>query len=257
MSLQQLTEKIEKAPELDFGSIFNDSIELFKKVWVPGFVTILLTLLLMLPFYIVMYLPLITMGVMDPEMLEYGGSAVSMGTMIFTYGMMLVFLVAVCYISLALQAAFYRICKYKDLGIEGKEDYFYFFKKQYFKRTLVLGLMTSLIAMLATMLCMLPVFYVIVPLSFMPMFLALKPELEWKDNLKASFALGNKKWLITFGLIMVSGILAQFVGMLACGIGVLFTAAFGKLPVYFIYKKVIGIEEEETSEIDEIGKLEL
>ena len=68
---------------------------------------------------------------------------------------------------------------------------------------------------------------------------------------KASFKLGNKKWLLTFGLLFVSGLLAEIVGLLMCGIGILFTVAFVYHPTYLIYKDVIGFDEEHV--IDEIG----
>ena len=45
--------------------------------------------------------------------------------------------------------------------------------------------------------------------------------------------------------------LAVFVGMLACGIGVFVTATFGIHPLYYIYKDVIGFEDNEP--INEIG----
>ena len=69
---------------------------------------------------------------------------------------------------------------------------------------------------------------------------AFNPELSVGDIVKASFKLGHKKWLLAFGLILVSLLLAQIVGMLLCGIGTLFTAAFVYHPTYLIYKEVIG-----------------
>jgi len=40
-------------------------------------------------------------------------------------------------------------------------------------------------------------------------------------------------------------------GIIGCGIGVLFTISVMYLPVFFIYKEVIGFGE--TSEIEQIG----
>ena len=65
MTFNQIQQKIENAKELDFGQIFNDCIELFKKVWVQGLLMTLLTLAFAIPFVFVIYLPLIIFGVAD------------------------------------------------------------------------------------------------------------------------------------------------------------------------------------------------
>ena len=110
------------------------------------------------------------------------------------------------------------------------------------------------ISIIAALLCYVPIFYVIVPLSYFAIVFAFNSELTVGEIVKVSFKLGNKKWLLTFGLILVSSILAQIVGFLACGIGVLFTATFVYHPIYLIYKEIIGFDE--TSEIEEIGMIE-
>ena len=56
--------------------------------------------------------------------------------------------------------------------------------------------------------------------------------------------------LLTFGLIFITGIIAML-GILACGIGVLFTLPLVYLPVYFIYRDVVGFDDFE--ELDQIG----
>ena len=89
-TIETLLEKIERAKDLDFGAIFSDSIELFKKVWVQGLVILLLSMLLMLPFYLLMYAPLIGMGIMDPEALNNGGEP-NWAIMLPFYGLMIVF----------------------------------------------------------------------------------------------------------------------------------------------------------------------
>ena len=47
------------APALDFGDIFNKSIDLFKKGWLYGFLMQLFILIISLPFIIVLYAPFI------------------------------------------------------------------------------------------------------------------------------------------------------------------------------------------------------
>jgi uncharacterized membrane protein len=107
------------------------------------------------------------------------------------------------------------------------------------------------ISLLAVLLCVFPIIYVMVPVTLINVVYAFNPDLSASNIVNASFKLGNKKWLITFGLIIVAGILAQFVGMIMCFVGVMVTAAFAYLPVYFIYKDSIGFNESNV--IDEIG----
>ena len=90
-----------------------------------------------------------------------------------------------------------------------------------------------------------------VPLSFFSVVFANNPELTETEIVKLSFNLGNKKWFITFGLMIVTGILGML-GIIACGIGVLFTISIVYLPVYFIYRDVVGFEDDD--EIQHIGR---
>ena len=81
---------------------------------------------------------------------------------------------------------------------------------------------------------------------------AFNPEQSVSDIIKSGFALGNKKWLVTFGLVIVSSILASMVGMMMCFIGVFVTASFAYIPAYYIYKESIGFDSEEEKQIENI-----
>lgn len=62
-----LIRKTETYKDIDFGDIFNKSIELFKKVWVQGLLLQLFTLAAMLPIIIVVYLPFIGAIIAEQE----------------------------------------------------------------------------------------------------------------------------------------------------------------------------------------------
>lgn len=250
MNLIQLQTKINNAKDLDFGTIFNQSIELFKKVWLQGLLTVIITAAMMIPFYFLMYMPLIAMGVMSPDSFEPGNET-NFLIMFPFFIFMVVFLFFAMTISYAMQASFFRLCMQKDLGIPASDDYFHFFKKQYIPKILKISLAALGISILAAMLCGLPLIYAMVPVSFFSIMFAFNPELSASEIIKASFALGNKKWLLAFGLTIVASILAQIVGMLMCLIGVLVTSSFVYLPLYHIYKEVIGFED--SNEIHQIG----
>ena len=250
MNLTTLQQKIEKAPDLDFGDIFNNSIELFKKVWVQGFLVILLSALLIVPLIFVLYLPMVSIGLINPEFFE--NNAEPSGWLIIPMiGFYVVFLIFVSVVGFLMRAAFYRICKNKDLEIPDAEDYFYYFKKDYLGKAVLLGLMTAGISIVALLLCGLPMIYAAIPINFIPLFFAFNPDLSAKELLKASFKLGTKKWLLIFGLTIVAGFAAQVVGMFLCFVGIFVTASFSLIPQYMVYKKTIGFDEAEEEKPQE------
>ena len=113
-----------------------------------------------------------------------------------------------------------------------------------------LGIVYSLIAIIAQWLFIIPYIYAFVPLSFFAVVFSNNSELTETEIVKISFSLGTKKWLLTFGLLFITGILGML-GIIACGIGLLFTMAIVYLPVYFVYRDVVGFEDD--SEIMKIG----
>jgi hypothetical protein len=121
-------------------------------------------------------------------------------------------------------------------------DFFYFLKGKYLSKAFIIMMVSILISIPAIALCYIPFIYIIVPLTYFSLVFAFYPELSVGDIVKVSFTLGNKKWLITFGLLIVSSLLSQIVGFLLCGIGILFTAAFVYHPTYLIFKHVIGFD---------------
>lgn len=241
MNIEITTKKINDSKPLDFGLIFNNSIELFKKVWVQGFVTLLLTFALMLPFYILMYIPMIAVGVTNPEMLEQ--EELSPTVIVIMVIIMPIIFVGMIAVSVALNASFLRICKLKDLEEIGSDDYFYFFKRKYIPKLIELVLLVIGLSILGMLTCGIGMFYFMVPISLIPAFFAFNEDLSSMEIVKASFTLGNKNWLVIFGLLFVMGMLGQL-GFLACGIGILFTAMLSKIPIYYMYKDSIGFVEE-------------
>lgn len=240
-ALNILLEKIDRSKTLDFGDIFSNSIELFKKVWAQGLIMMLLMMVILIPFYLVMYLPFIGMGFLDMDAYSYNND-ISPILMIPFFIMIFVFSIVAMVLSFGMKASFYRICKMKDLNEAGSDDYFYYLKKPYLGKVIVLSLMTFGISLLATLLCFLPIIYVMVPITLINVIFAFNPDLSASDIIKAGFRLGNKKWLITFGLIVISAILAELVGLLMCFVGIFVTASFSYIPAYFVYKESVGFQ---------------
>ncbi|WP_159021699.1 hypothetical protein [Formosa sp. L2A11] len=247
MFINEFEEKVNNAKELDFGTIFGQSMALFKKVWLQGLIILLLTMLIIIPFYLIIYVPFLAFGIV-PEMIR-GNENVSFG---FIFGVLLFFIcfgIIASVVSLSFKSAFYRICKQKDYGETTKDDYFFYFKKQYLGKLIVLSVIVMGISIAASLLFLLPLFYVIIPLSFVNLVFAFNPERSVSEILKLSFKIGHKKWLLSFGLLIVSGFLAEMIGFLMCCVGLLATLSFTYIPLYIIYKEVIGFENSEDQTV--------
>lgn len=199
MIFTSLSQKIAESNPLDFGGTLNSSIELFKKVWLQGFITILLTFVAILPFYILMYLPMIGYGIADPEALR--SDEMPLGFAIFMILFMPIFFLGVMTVALCLNAAFLRICRLKDLNEMGSDDYFFYFKKPYLSKALLLSLIMLGLSLLGALACGIGIIYLMVPMSLFPAFLAFDKELSPMEIAKSGFALGNKNWVVVFGLV--------------------------------------------------------
>jgi len=160
------------------------------------------------------------------------------------YIVILVFgILAASVFQLALQAGFFRIINQIDEGREVKaSDLFYFLKGKYFGSVTLLMLATVLIALIAALMCYVPIIYAFIPLSFFTIVFAFNSEMSIGDIVKISFSLGTKKWLISFGLFVVTYILVMILTLLTCGIGALFLSPYIYLPLYFVYKQVVGFD---------------
>jgi len=258
MNFTELEQKINENKSIDFGDIFSKSIELFKKTWQQGLLHMLLTIGLVLGVMALVLVPLFTMGIFNPaafQSIESGEPDFMAIAMVYLVMLPVIFIASV--FSMLLNAALYRIIKQIDLGEPASSVSFgMFFKSKYIVKAFVLSILTMLISIVAMVACYLPLFYVMIPLSLLMPIFSFNPDMSNSDLLKASFKLGTKKWLITFGLFVVSGMLAQLVGMMLCGIGVLATASFVYLPMYFVYKDTVGFgkDSEEFQEINQIGE---
>lgn len=241
MDFTEITARIEKSKALDFGLIFSKSIELFKLVWVQGFVIVMLTFVTIIPFYVLLYLPMLISGVTDPEMLR--SEDIPPEIVVPMAILMPIVFVGIMAVGLMLNASFLRICRNKDLNLKISDNYFHYFKKKYVPKTISLSLLALGLVLLGMLACGIGIFYMVVPISLFPAFLAFDEELSAMEILKSSFTLGNKNWLVIFGLIFIMGLLAEL-GVLLCFVGILFTAMLAKIPVYFIYKDSIGLSPE-------------
>ncbi|MBU3821236.1 hypothetical protein KO566_04115 [Flavobacteriaceae bacterium XHP0103] len=261
-SVKTLLNKIENAEALDFGEILGDSLSLFKKTWLQGFVFFLIAIIALIPFFAAIYMPIyksvleeINNGA-DPSQL----SSLNMDS----YRLMVIGLgVIISFFMVPLTASFYRIVKKIDFGGEFNfKDFFYFFKNDYLMKIATIVSLTVLVSLInygfektlpemyASILSIALSLVFNVLSLLMIVFMAFNPDLDSYAIINLAFSLGLKKGLVILGLIIVAGIIGGL-GIIACGIGMMFTFSIVYLPIYHVYKKVFGFNE--TSDIDKIG----
>lgn len=245
MNYSEIQNKIQNAQHLDFGNILDSSINMFKEVWLKGFLVILI--LVIIGIGITFLFNFIGLGP-DPFTVDEDFNFYSYYTSDIFYSLPQSIIIAS--ITIGLLAGFYRMVKQVDLNEKQNDDYFYYFKGDYLNKIFVLGAIYALIATIAQLLFLIPYIYAFVPLSFFAVMFANNPDLTQTEIVKLCFSLGTKKWLLTFGLLFITGILGML-GIIACGIGLLFTMSIMYLPVYFVYRDVVGFEDD--SEIMKIG----
>jgi len=249
-------EKIDNAKQLDFGDIFNESIELFKKGWLYAFLLQLFILIVSMPLIIVLYAPLVMSIIADSKSGDIDTNvfgSLFAGLSVFYIVIFILGILAVAVFQTALNAAFFRVLNSIDEGHDvSVSDLFHFLKGGYFGSVTMLTFAIVLIAVLAALLCYVPLIYAMIPLSFIPIVFAFNSELSTGDIVKISFKLGTKKWLISFGLFVVAYALVLVLTLLTCGIGSLFLSPFIYFPLYLVYKQVIGFDG--VDEIEQIGE---
>ena len=250
-AFQTIINKIQSSKSIDFGDLFNESLVLFKKVWVQGLLLQLFSVIIMLPLIISIYLPYFTLA-LEGDLNQQVGSMGSSSALIEQYGTSLVWIYllmfALSLVSSLLYMGFYRIVK--EMDHENPfvlSDFFYFFKRPVFGKALGVLLTYTGITVIAALLCVFPLIYAIVPLLFMLPVFAYNSHLSISEIVKVAFALGNKKWGITFLTLLLNMILFYVVTFVTCGLGALFISCFLYLPQYIIYKKVIGFDTPDSA----------
>ena len=246
-SYQSLLSKIQSSSNIDFGDLFNESVSMFKKVWVQGLILQLLSGLIILPLIVSFYSPYYKLafkansnGIVDSS--AYGQELVdaySVSAVLWLY----LFLIIASLLSYVLYLGFYRTIRQIDQGQAFVfSELFYFFKAASIRKSLGLALTYVLISAISALLCFIPLLYTIVPLMFLFPVFAYNFELSISEIVKVSFALGKKKWGITFVTLFLNGMLIYVVSLLTLGLGALFVSCFLYLPQYIIYKKIIGFD---------------
>lgn len=238
--------KIELAPKPDFGDIFSKSFELFKKVWVEGMIHALISMVCVIPVILLVYAPFIPAFI---ETISTSGRGYYEPVLDYPVALIVLYGILVVLLTLFIQVVvsginlhFYRVLRKEDTGYHSAVGGYFIYLKHHLKKLVLLNLAIFGISLGAALLCYLPIFYVLVPLQLIIPIFAFNTHLTAADTIRAGFKLGNRFWLTIFGLIIISSIIAQ-AGILLCLVGVVITAYFVHIPMYYVYKDTIGFDD--------------
>lgn len=240
--LEHLSKIIQDTPKIDFSDLFNESVLVFKKVWIQGILFQLLNFLIGIP------LLFINAEILDLDQIDSASDSllfrminddVLLTSPLSDLGLWYFSLFVTILLSIVLSFGFFRIVKRIDTGESFEfSDFFYFLNSDRLSKSILLMLSYLGIAILATLLCVLPLFYVMIPLLFVAPIVAYNSDqLTVTEILKLAFQLGHKKWGITFIVTVLNGILLYLITAFTCGLGSLIFGCFVQMPVYVIYKK--------------------
>ena len=238
-SEQTLKEKIDNAKSVDFGKVLEDTFTLFKKVWLTGF--LLVIIVIVISFGTSFLFQVLGMNYRINEF-----TFDSFNDFFTIYSSQLIYNIPISLITtfatFILLAGFYKSCKEADEDNHKTDFLFYFFKKKYLSKITLLSVIYAALTIVAQALFLFPIIYAYVPLMYFIVLFAFNPESSIGEIVEQSFIFGTKKWFITFGAVFLMMLVAMF-GIVACCVGVLFTISIAYIPAYIIYKEAIGFDD--------------
>lgn len=255
MNFDQLITRIENSKPIDFGNTLSKSFELSKQHLSQGVKHMLVLLAINLPLMLVVLIPLVPIYI---EMIMNSGDSryyselpflrdYSIGEITVWYIVVLILSFVTQIISVSVFAHFFKYLKKEDLGEDEEVGGYFTLLKTHFNKILLLTLATTGIAIIASLLCVLPIYYVIIPLHWIfPIFIFNK-NLSTSEIIKAAFKFGNKNWLMFALTGWICSMIASL-GVYACYVGILFTGFFTYVATYVAYRDTIGFETPEQIE---------
>lgn len=256
-STQEKLEEIKrKGYNLEFGDVFNDSIEIYKKViWITGFAFFILTAAFLVLYFAIIALFFST-GDFINTMTEISLMENSVTFMVYTMLIAIVVSVGVSPMYAGVLEVCHNAKNNKEFDIS---TIFKHYKSSYLKEILISSLLivitTSLIADALTLLGLAFLGTIITyTLQFITLFtipFIIFGNLKAIPAIQASLTLLSKNFIVIFGLMLVAVIIA-FIGIIALCIGILFTLPIIYTTQYAIYNTAVGVEEHD--ELDDIGR---
>lgn len=256
--MKSIQEKIESIQTngytLNFETTFEFALENYKKIAVYAGLLLLVFIILFSFLFIGILSSFYDMKTILSflSQLDKNPESLSVNFLMGYYGFMIL---TSCILS-PFQAGFLKMA---DSGQKGEAFHvstiFEYYKSPYFASIVLATLLIALPVMslsivlesygikyLGTMISLIISF-----LTFLTVSLIVFGKLNTFEAIKASFTIMSKNVFVLLGLLFVSVLLA-LVGIIGCGVGLVFTLPFMYSMTYAIYTIVIGFEFEESIE---------
>ena len=246
-----LFQKIENSKSVDFGDVLAKSFELYKKYFKEGLTHSLVALAVVIPFLLIVYIPLVPFYI---ELLQNAGdpyytpsflNEYSIVIIIVWYLLVIVLSFVMQLVNMSVYGHLMKFLRNEDTGSNEDIGGYFTILQKHFGKLILLSLASAGIAILATLLCYLPIFYAMVPLHWIFPIFIFNEKLSVSDTIKAAFKFANKNWLMFFGLGFVTLILASL-GGIVCYIGMVATVFFTYIATYVTYRDSIGFDDDFT-----------
>ncbi len=265
-----------KTYSLDFGEVFNETFENYKKTALLMGVFFLLLFII----YIVLATAIMTVFIGVGSYTNFlTGFKTSIDFSTTTLIIQTIVKVLIAGLLAPIGAGLLKMAHNAEIGEEfGIGTPFEYYKSKHFKEIFISGALISAVMSIISMACNLFLFndltnieniqnfnfgniwlasaitiiavFVLLILTIFTRPLIIFGNLKATEAIKQSFILSFKQfWMIL--LLLIVALICCLIGLIGLCIGILFTIPFYNSTVYIIYKNVVGIDS--ISELDQIG----
>jgi hypothetical protein len=241
--------------ELDFGTVFEQAFENYKKIAIYAGSILLISL-----FVLIVLLTTIAISIFGTENVTDFLKPENLKPENFTADVLLIYDLSILFLGCLLSPFQAGFLKMADCAQKGEEFHFTsifeYYKFPYLGNiivsTLIIALMgygiTTLLNLAGIGSLGLLTSFTISFLTFLTIPLIVFGKLNATESIQSSITLVLKQPFLIFGLLLIA-IVGSFVGMMLFLIGIFFTLPFVYSMEYSIYNSIIGTDTEDVIEI--------
>lgn len=246
---------------LDFSAVFNHALENFKKISLYSALIIFLFSIIFGIAILGIIGTIYSLETVSKELIK------GLDIQNLSYTELFITTAGVSFVTALLAPFGAGFLKMADCADKDEEfnvsTIFYYYRAPYFIQLFVVTLITSLVSSAISNIIENAGFVFIgttisIFINFFVYFsipLIVFGKLNAIEALKSSFIIVTKNPLMIFAVFVI-GFIGSMVGLVACGIGVLFTIVFNSSMVYATYYEIFTVDQEENP-IDSIGRPDL
>lgn len=260
---QEIDNRINAGFEVDLGKMFENVMPIWKKVVMYIAIALFLMVSVMAVMALITFPIFLGVGFTgmietlkrDPTYFSSAGVGLGMRLYTFAFGAVGAFLLT------PLTVGFLKLCR--DADTTGEVEFgslFAYYKQPYF---LNIGLAAVILSAISNVISMgfgyIPFFggilNLVVTFVIQAFIIFVYPLIVFKDassmqGIALSFKLASKKLMPIFGAVLLFSIIGVL-GVILCGIGILFTYPFIPIAQYLIYKQAIGFDDDQENTLED------